>query len=154
MIDNVKFSSKPNRKRKGRGIAAGQGKTAGRGTKGQNARSGVSLRSTFEGGQTPLVQRLPKLKGFKSLKTPLQEVKVGQLESIKAKDVNHKTMFEAKLIDHPRRGVKIIAGGELKSAKNIVTQAASAGAVRAIEAQGGSVTIKALHVALESTNKN
>lgn len=153
MLDNVSFNSKKNRKRKGRGISAGQGKTAGRGTKGQNARSGVSLHPTFEGGQTPLVRRMPKLKGFKSLKDPVQEVKVGQLESIKNKTVDHEAMIEAGLISNPRQSVKLIGGGELKSAKNVTVQGASKGAQKSVEDAGGSVTIKALHVATDTNKK-
>lgn len=146
MIDNVKFSKKKDRKRKGRGIAAGQGKTAGRGTKGQGARSGANLRPTFEGGQTPLVQRLPKLKGFKSLKQPLQEVKVGDLQKIKGKTINYQTLAEHGVIEKNRVGFKVIGGGDLTTAKNVTAQAISKGAKSTVEKTGGSVTIQALHV--------
>src|SRR6185312_1859065 len=95
-------------KRVGRGIAAGQGKTAGRGTKGQRARTGSSRKPGFEGGQNPLMQRLPKLRGFKSHKPVVENVYTGQLNDLKAKTVDNATLAEAGLVSNPHTKVKLI----------------------------------------------
>lgn len=131
-------SSNRTRKRVGRGIAAGGGKTAGRGTKGQSARTGGKRRPGFEGGQNPLTQRLPKKKGFKSLKTPKQVVYTGQLDNLKSKTVDITTLVNAKLITNPYEGVKLVVKGELKSAVKVSLQGASATAVQMLEKAGGS----------------
>ena len=86
-------------KRVGRGIAAGQGKTAGRGTKGQNARTGSSRKPGFEGGQNPLIQRLPKLRGFTSHRTKPETVYTGQLQAVKGKVVGNNELAEAGLAE-------------------------------------------------------
>lgn len=125
------------KRRVGRGIAAGQGKTAGRGTKGQNARTGKKLRATFMGGQGSLVQRIPKKRGFKSFRVPAQVVYTGQLEAFAGKTVDNTTLFEAGVISTPFHVVKIIVGGELKGKVTIKAQAASAGAQTAITSAGG-----------------
>ena len=72
--NELQATANKTRKRVGRGIAAGQGKTAGRGTKGQNSRTGKKLRATFQGGQNPLVSAAPKKRGFKSHRVPAQVV--------------------------------------------------------------------------------
>ena len=77
----------------GRGIAAGQGKTAGRGTKGQNARTGKKLRAMFQGGQRPLAQAVPKARGFKSLRTPAQVVYLDHLNVFDGKTVDNALLF-------------------------------------------------------------
>src|SRR5580658_6831765 len=105
--------------RVGRGIAAGQGKTAGRGTKGQKARAGSSKKPGFSGGQNPLMQQLPKLPGFRSYRTKAEVVKLGQLESIKAKAIDAAVLAENKLITSPYIRVKVLLGGELKTAKTV-----------------------------------
>jgi large subunit ribosomal protein L15 len=133
---NVTKAKSP--KRVGRGIAAGQGKTAGRGTKGQNSRTGSSRRPGFEGGQNPLMQRIPKLRGFRSSKVKAEVVYTGQLESLKAKTVDNAALAEAGLISNAFCKVKLVVNGELKSAKNIKLQSASATAIAAVEAAGGS----------------
>ena len=125
-------------KRAGRGIAAGRGKTAGRGTKGQKARTGGNIRPGFEGGQHPLIRRLPKLRGFKSHRMPAETVYTGQLESIKGKKIDNQTLVDAGLVSNLYANVKLIVKGELKSAKDVSLQAASEGAVEAIQAAGGS----------------
>src|SRR6059058_4497877 len=84
-------------KRVGRGISAGQGKTAGRGTKGQKARTGYSARPGFEGGQNPLMQRLPKLPGFRSHIAKAENVYTGQLDQFADKTVDTSMLAEAKL---------------------------------------------------------
>ena len=89
-------TSQKSPKRVGRGIAAGQGKTAGRGTKGQGARTGSSKRPGFEGGQNPLMQRLPKLRGFRSLKPKAENVYTDQLVALGTK-VDNKVLAEKGL---------------------------------------------------------
>ena len=107
-LTNLK--TKKDSKRKGRGIAAGQGKTAGRGTKGQNSRSGGGVRPYFEGGQTPLVRRLPKLAGFRSHRRPVVVVYSGQLDDIKtnSKIIDNYVLAQAGLIPAAFEKVKII----------------------------------------------
>lgn len=124
-------------KRVGRGIAAGQGKTAGRGTKGQNSRTGSSRKPGFEGGQNPLMQRIPKLRGFKSTRTPAEVVYTGQIEKLKAKLVDNTALAEAGLVSNAFVTVKLVVKGELKSAKTVKFQKASSQAVAAIEKAGG-----------------
>jgi large subunit ribosomal protein L15 len=125
-------------KRVGRGIAAGQGKTAGRGTKGQNSRTGSSRRPGFEGGQNPLMQRLPKLRGFRSSKVKAEVVYTGQLDALKAKAVDNVALAEAGLVSNAFSKVKLVVKGELKSAKTVKLQSASVTAIAAVEAAGGS----------------
>ena len=129
-------SSHKDRVRVGRGISAGRGKTAGRGTKGQKARTGKKIRAGFEGGQLPLMKRTPKLKGFKSIRVPAQVVYTYQLEGLKSVD-NH-SLAEAGLIGSPYHVTKIVLQGELKSVGTVKVQVATAGAVDAIKAAGGS----------------
>lgn len=126
------------KKRVGRGISAGQGKTAGRGTKGQGARTGKKLRAMFQGGSGPLVQRTPKARGFKSLRTPAQVVYLDHLNAFKGKTVDNFTLFEAGLIATPFHSVKIIARGELTEKVTLKVQAASKSVQEAIAKAGGS----------------
>lgn len=106
---------KKRKKRVGRGIAAGQGKTAGRGTKGQKSRSGVGIPRHFEGGQTPLILRIPKKRGFKSKKLKPQIVNLSQIEKkyTSKEKVTPQTLFEKGLISNPFLKVKILGRGEL-----------------------------------------
>jgi len=124
-------------KRVGRGIAAGGGKTAGRGTKGQSARSGGKVRPGFEGGQNPLVSRLPKLPGFKSRRAPKQEVTTGQLEALGKKTVNNAVLAEAGIINTPYYPTKLISKGELKSAVTLQIDSTSASALEMLVKAGG-----------------
>jgi large subunit ribosomal protein L15 len=126
------------RKRVGRGIAAGQGKTAGRGTKGQKARTGKKIRPTFMGGQNPLVRQTPKKRGFKSLHAPAQVVYTAQLAAFDGKIADNQSLAEAGLIATPYYSVKIILNGELAARVTVKAQAASKGAVEAIQKAGGS----------------
>lgn len=134
----LQVESHKNRKRVGRGISAGQGKTAGRGTKGQNSRTGKKLRATFMGGQGPLVQRIPKLKGFKSLRVPAQVVYTEQLEVMAGKTADNHTLAAAGLIATPHHAVKVILKGELKGKIVLKVQGASKNAVEQIQKAGGS----------------
>ena len=138
--------SRHRRKRKGIGEGSGNGKTCGKGQKGQRSRSGFSLPAGFEGGQMPLHRRLPKI-GFNSRKKLLGKnvfsiVKLSDLEKLAADgDVTIARIKEAGLIRSSTPRVKILATGELSAKVNVEAHAISAGAQKAIEAAGGSVTI-------------
>lgn len=134
----LEVSANKSKKRVGRGIAAGQGKTAGRGTKGQGSRTGKKLRATFMGGQRSLVQAIPKARGFKTIRKPAQAVYLQDLEALKGKTADNFTLFEAKLIKNPYHTVKIITKGELKSKVTVKVQNASESAAAAIVKAGGS----------------
>ena len=124
--------------RKGRGIAAGQGKTAGRGTKGQKARAGHNkMPRGFMGGQRAIMQAVPKLKGFKSYHAKAEVVYTDRLNELKGK-VDNYALAEAGLITSPFAKVKIISRGELTSKIDLETQFASKTAVEAIKKVGGS----------------
>ena len=127
-------------KRVGRGIAAGQGKTAGRGTKGQKARTGYSRRPGFAGGQNPLMQQLPKLPGFRSFHPKPAMVFTNQLNNLKETVVTAEVLAKAGLIAHPYQNIKLLSRGELKRKVSVNLPAASASAVAALEAAGGSFT--------------
>jgi len=125
------------RKRVGRGQGSGTGKTAGRGQKGQKARSGGSIAPGFEGGQMPLHRRIPK-RGFHNRnRVAYQVVNVGHLEGLSG-DVTPESLREAGLIGSLRQPVKILGQGEIASAVNVVAHAFSASAQAKIEAAGGS----------------
>lgn len=123
--------------RSGRGISAGRGKTAGRGTKGQKARTGKKLRPGFEGGQNPLMMRIPKLKGFKSFHAKAQIVYTENLQLVGKKTIDNFSLTEAGLIADPYHAVKIITRGEVKAAYTVRVQNASKSAIAAIEKAGG-----------------
>jgi large subunit ribosomal protein L15 len=141
-----------NSKRVGRGISAGRGKTAGRGTKGQRSRTGSSKKPGFEGGQTPLMRRLPKLPGFRSLRTPAERVYTGQLESFGDKKVTNVTLAEAGLVSSQHAVVKVVVKGELTKKVTVELQGASASAVEIIEKAGGSFN-KVARLAREKTSE-
>lgn len=126
--------------RAGRGIAAGRGKTAGRGTKGQKARTGHSkMPAGFMGGQRAIMQAVPKLKGFKSLKNKAELVYTDNLNGLKGV-VDNFILAEANLITNPYTKVKIITRGELTSKIDLKTQFASKSAIEMIKKSGGSFT--------------
>lgn len=126
------------RKRVGRGNSSGYGTTAGRGTKGQSARTGKKISATFMGGQGPLVRRIPKKKGFTSMRAPAQIVYLDQLAALKNKTADNHTLSQAGLVNTPHHAIKIIARGELNDKVTVKVQAASASSVAAIEKAGGS----------------
>ena len=133
------------RMRVGRGPGSGKGKTAGRGVKGQKSRSGVAI-GGFEGGQMPLYMRMPK-RGFNNPNAlKLAEVNLWRLqEAIDAKKLDIKgeikgdALVAAGVIRRVKDGVRILGTGEIKSKLNLVVWSASAGAIKAIEAAGGTV---------------
>jgi large subunit ribosomal protein L15 len=126
--------------RVGRGISAGQGKTAGRGTKGQGARKSGGVRPGFEGGQMPLYMRIPKLRGFKSHRAAVETIYTGQLDSLKKATVDTNALFEAGLISNPHVSVKLIVKGQVTSKKDVKLPAASASAIEQVQKTGGSFT--------------
>ena len=133
---NVAKNTRPTRK--GRGIAAGQGKTAGRGTKGQKARAGHNkMPRGFMSGQRAIMQAVPKLKGFKSFHPKAEVVYTDRLNELKGKVDNFK-LADASLISSPFVKVKIISRGELTAKIDLETQFASKSAVQAISKAGGS----------------
>ena len=127
-----------NKKRVGRGIAAGGGKTAGRGTKGQGARTGKKLGATFQGGQRTLVRAVPKGRGFKSLRTPAQVVYLDTLNNFKGKTVDNAALFEQGYISTPFHAVKVITRGELTAALTVKVAGVSKSSQEAIAKAGGS----------------
>jgi large subunit ribosomal protein L15 len=131
-------SSKAKR-RVGRGISGKGGKTAGRGTKGQKARG--SVKPGFEGGQLPLVQRIPKLRGFNNpFRVEYVVINVGALGELGVTDVTPAALRERGLI--PKKGlVKVLGDGELSSALTVSAHAFSKSAEHAITAAGGSVSV-------------
>jgi len=147
------LKKKTSRKRSGRGISAGHGKTAGRGTKGQKARTGKKLRPGFEGGQNSLMTRIPKLKGFKSKRAPMEVVYTGNLEFLTGKTADNKALFEAGMISTPFQAVKIISRGEVKKAYNVSVQAISQSAQKAIEKAGGTVEISSTPMREKTSTK-
>jgi large subunit ribosomal protein L15 len=127
------------KRRVGRGIGSGLGKTAGRGHKGQKSRSGGYHKVGFEGGQMPLQRRLPK-RGFKSQSLKYNaEVTLDSLERLGADSVDILTLKQAGLVGQLAKVVKVIKSGEIKKAVKLNGIGATAGAKAAIEAAGGSI---------------
>ena len=131
--------SKSNRKRVGRGIGSGSGKTGGRGHKGQKSRSGGSIKVGFEGGQMPLQRRLPKV-GFRSAKAGLtQEIRLYQINEMDADTVDLALLKEKGMAGPRVRRIKVINTGEISRAVTLKGLAVTKGAREAIEAAGGSI---------------
>ena len=136
--NDLKVEKNTRPSRKGRGISAGQGKTAGRGTKGQKARTGHrKMPAGFMGGQRAIMQAVPKLKGFKSIHPKAEVVYTDRLNELSGKVDNYK-LAEASLTSSPFVKVKVITRGELTSKIDLETQFASKTAVEAIKKAGGS----------------
>jgi large subunit ribosomal protein L15 len=154
-INTIKPSegSKKNRRRVGRGIGSGLGKTAGRGHKGQKSRAGGFHKVGFEGGQMPLQRRLPK-RGFKSAQLKFNgEVTLTDLENLGADEVDLLTLKAAGLVRQLIKHVKVIKSGELTRKVLLKGIAATAGAKAAIESVGGAVEMIAPAVALKKLPK-
>ena len=131
--------SKKARRRVGRGIGSGLGKTGGRGHKGQKSRSGGYHKVGFEGGPMPLQRRLPK-RGFKSAALQYNaEITLADLQRLEATEVDLLTLKAARLVGDIARTVKVVKTGELSKAVVLKGIGATAGAKAAIEAAGGSV---------------
>ena len=131
--------SKRARRRVGRGTAGKGGKTAGRGTKGQGARN--NIKPGFEGGQLPLTQRVPKLKGFKNpFRVEYSVVNLDTLEELRAEVVSPETLRAQGLV-HKHGLVKVLGRGSLTRSLDVSAHAVSASAAEAVRAAGGTVTI-------------
>jgi large subunit ribosomal protein L15 len=136
------------RKRVGRGIGSGKGKTAGRGAKGQKSRSGVALKG-FEGGQMPLHRRLPK-RGFNNIfRKDLNIVSLGRLQTAidagkidPAQPIDAAALVAAGVVRRARDGVRVLSDGDLTAAVTLVVAGASKAAREAVEKAGGSVEIR------------
>ncbi|HET9330062.1 MAG TPA: 50S ribosomal protein L15 [Steroidobacteraceae bacterium] len=127
------------RLRVGRGASAGQGKTCGRGTKGQRARKGGYHKVGFEGGQMPLQRRMPKV-GFRSaLKRSRAEVRLHELAKVEASVVDLEALLQAGVVPEGTERVKVVLAGEIKKAVTLKGVAATRGARAAIEAAGGKI---------------
>ncbi|MFD2178582.1 50S ribosomal protein L15 [Veronia pacifica] len=131
--------SKPSKKRVGRGIGSGLGKTCGRGHKGQKSRSGGSVRPGFEGGQMPLKQRLPKF-GFTSRKSlTAAEVRLSELAKVEGDVVSLESLKAANVITKDIRTAKIVLSGEIARSVTVKGLRVTKGAKAAIEAAGGKI---------------
>ncbi len=144
---NSGAGSRKTRKRVGRGIGTGKGRTCGRGQKGQKSRSGVSIKG-FEGGQMPIYRRLPRRGFHNPFRKRFQVVNLGRLQKAveagrldAAKPVTLAALREAGLVTKPRDGVRLLAKGELKSPLTIEVTGASKAAVTAVEKAGGKVVV-------------
>ena len=132
----VNANTRPSRK--GRGISAGQGKTAGRGTKGQKSRTGHrKMPAGFMGGQRAIMQAIPKLKGFRSIHEKAEVVYTDVLDTLSG-NVDNFLLAEKNLISSPYVKVKVISRGEVKNKIALETQFASKSAVEALKKAGGS----------------
>lgn len=141
-----------NRKRVGRGIGSGRGKTSGAGHKGQKARSGVAIKG-FEGGQMPIHRRLPK-RGFNNIfRKDYVEVNLGRIQAAvdagkldSKKPVDAVTLVAAGVISKARDGVRILGKGELKAKVELHAAGASQTAIAAVEKAGGKIVLPAVAV--------
>ena len=147
-LNTLSSRSLKSKKRLGRGIGSGKGKTSGRGHKGQKSRSGVAIKS-FEGGQMPLYRRLPK-RGFKSIKNKkkiavinlsrIQEI-IGKQKTILDNKINISKLQKSKLINKKYRKLKLLGSGELKQKLDIEVNAISKSAKEKVEKLGGKITL-------------
>jgi large subunit ribosomal protein L15 len=138
---SIKPGAVRKRKRVGRGNASGHGTYSGRGCKGMGQRKSGNVRPGFEGGQTPLIMRLPKLKGFKNPnKLVFQVVNLSDLKDFKdGEEVNLQTLLEKKLITKKTQPVKVLGNGSLKAKLNFRVHAISAAAKAKVTEVGGKV---------------
>jgi large subunit ribosomal protein L15 len=134
--------SRKTRNRVGRGTGSGNGKTAGKGHKGQNARSGGGVRPGFEGGQTPLFRRLPK-RGFTNINR--KDFAIVNLETLnrfeEGTEVTPELLLETGIVSNVKSGVKILGNGQLEKKLTVKANKFSASAKEAIESAGGSVEV-------------
>ena len=131
--------SRKSRTRVGRGIAAGQGKTAGRGTKGQKARAGASIPAWFEGGQMPIQRRTPKRGFINHTRVEYQSVAVARLSGAEAGTVVDRDWLRKARLIRGKKPVKLLGGGQIQVALTVRVDAASESAKKAIEGVGGKI---------------
>ena len=141
-LDDLKPAvKKVNRNRVGRGIGSGNGKTSGRGQKGQKSRSGGGVRRGFEGGQTPLYRRLPK-RGFKNIfAKQYTEVTLTMLNKSKATEVTAESLLEEGIIGKINDGIVVLATGKLEKKLTVKANRFTKAAAQAIEAAGGKIEV-------------
>ena len=144
LMDN--FGARQNATRVGRGIGSGSGKTAGRGHKGQKARSGSRKQATFQGGQMPILRRFPKFGFNNPFAKEYVTINLGDIEKFitsgkidASKEITIDSLFAAKIINRKLDGLKVLAKGEIKSAVNVVADKWSKAAEAAIVKAGGSI---------------
>ena len=136
---NKSQGSKTAKKRVGRGIGSGLGKTAGRGHKGQKSRTGGKVPAGFEGGQMPLQMRLPKF-GFNSaIARVTAEVRLSELEKVEAEVIDLQALKDANIINNSMRRARVMLSGEITKAVTLKGVGVTAGAKAAIEAVGGKI---------------
>ena len=144
MLNNLKpvEGARHSRKRLGRGIGSGTGKTAGKGTKGQNSRSGGGVRPGFEGGQLPLFQRLPKRGFHNHFRVEYEVVNLSQLNVFEDGDVvTEETLIKKGFFKDAGHGVKVLGNGTLTKKLTVKANKFSASAKKAIEDLGGTVEV-------------
>jgi len=127
------------KKRVGRGIGSGHGKTAGRGHKGQKSRSGGGVRPGFEGGQMPLQKRVPKFGFYSRIGSVTEEVRTSELNKVEGGIINIETLEKANIIKRNTKRVKIMLSGDVTTAVTVEGLSVTKGARSAIEAAGGKV---------------
>ena len=144
LMDN--FGARQNATRVGRGIGSGSGKTAGRGNKGQKARSGSRKQATFQGGQMPILRRFPKFGFNNPFAKEYVTINLGDIEKFIAagkidasKDITVDSLMAAKIINRKLDGLKVLANGEIKTAVNVVADKWSKAAEAAIVKAGGTI---------------
>ncbi|MBQ6110204.1 MAG: 50S ribosomal protein L15 [Alphaproteobacteria bacterium] len=147
LMDNL--GARKDVKRLGRGIGSGYGKTAGRGNKGQKARSGSRKQATFQGGQMPILRRFPKFGFNNPFHREYVTINLGDIEKFIAsgkidakKEINMDSLLTAKIINRKLDGLKILAKGEIKTAVNIVANKWSKAAEAAVVKAGGKIQAK------------
>jgi len=141
------------KKRVGRGIGSGFGKTAGRGHKGQKSRTGGGVRPGFEGGQMPLQKRVPKYGFFSRIGNVTEEVRTSELNKVEGGVINLVTLEKANIINRKTRFVKIMLSGDVTTAVTVEGLGVSKGAKAAIEAAGGKVIEAEVRVPAKKTKK-
>ena len=147
LMDN--YGARSNAKRVGRGMGSGIGKTAGRGNKGQKARSGSRKQATFQGGQMPILRRFPKFGFNNPFAKEYVTINLGDIEKFIASGkidakapITIDSLVAAKIINRTKDGLKILAKGEIKTSVNIVADKWSKAAQAAIEKVGGTIKNK------------
>ncbi len=147
LMDN--FGARKGIKRVGRGMASGYGKTAGRGTKGQKARSGSRKQATFQGGQMPILRRFPKFGFNNPFHKEYATINLGDIEKFIAsgkidakKPITLDSLFDAKILNRKLDGLKVLAKGEIKTSVNVIADKWSKAAEAAIVKAGGKIQSK------------